>query len=68
MLQRWHDKGSKRGELLPLAEQTLAEMSAHPFMRGLWRPRLLAALQWVEDYNAELALQGRKRCCGKRPA
>lgn len=60
VLQRWHDGGSKRGELLPLAEQTLAEMSAHPFMRGLWRPRLLAALQWVEDYNAELALQGRK--------
>lgn len=60
VLQRWHDGGSRRGELLPLAEQTLAEMSAHPFMRGLWRPRLLAALQWVEDYNAELALQGRK--------
>lgn len=60
VLQRWHDGGSKRGELLPLAEQTLAEMSAHPFMRGLWRPRLLAALRWVEDYNAELALQGRK--------
>jgi len=25
-------------------KRTLAEMSAHPFMRGLWRPRLLAAL------------------------
>lgn len=60
VLQRWHDAGSKRGELLPLAEQTLAEMSGHPFMRGLWRPRLLAAMQWVEDFNAELALLGRK--------
>ena len=60
VLQKWHDGGSQRGQLLPLAEQTLAEMSAHPFMRGLWRPRLLAALQWVEDYNAELALQGRR--------
>jgi ATP-dependent helicase/nuclease subunit B len=59
ILQEWHDQGSKRGELLPLAERTLAEMSAHPFMRGLWRPRLLAALQWVEDHNAELALQDR---------
>ena len=60
VLQKWHDGGSKRGELLPLAEQTLAEISAHPFMRGLWRPRLLAALQWVEDHNAELAVQGRE--------
>jgi ATP-dependent helicase/nuclease subunit B len=59
VLQRWHDEGSKRGALLPLAEQTLAEISGHPFMRGLWRPRLMAALQWVEDHNAELALQGR---------
>lgn len=59
ILQEWHDQGSKPGELLPLAERTLAAMSAHPFMRGLWRPRLLAALQWVEDWNAELALQGR---------
>jgi ATP-dependent helicase/nuclease subunit B len=59
VLRLWHEGGSKRGELLPLAERTLAEMSAHPFMRGLWRPRLLAALGWVEDHNAGLALQGR---------
>ena len=59
VLKHWHDAGSQRGALLPLAEQKLAAMSAHPFMRGLWRPRLLAALQWVEDYDAELALQGR---------
>lgn len=59
VLRLWHEGGSKRGELLPLAERTLAEMSAHPFMRGLWRPRLLAALQWVEVYNAGLVLQGR---------
>ena len=55
VLRLWHAAGSCRGELLPIAEQTLAEMSAHPFMRGLWRPRLLAGLEWVEDYNADLA-------------
>ncbi len=60
VLQAWHESGSQRGALIPLAEQTLADMSAHPFMRGLWRPRLLAALQWVEDHNAELALEGRR--------
>ncbi len=59
VLRQWHESGSQRGELLQLAERTLAEMSAHPFMRGLWRPRLLAALQWVDDYNAELTLQSR---------
>ncbi|MBX9885660.1 MAG: PD-(D/E)XK nuclease family protein, partial [Novosphingobium sp.] len=59
VLRQWHAAGNKRGELLPLAERTLADMSAHPFMRGLWRPRLMAALQWIEDTNAELALQGR---------
>ncbi len=59
VLRLWHEEGTKRGELLPLAERTLAAMSAHPFMRGLWRPRLIAALQWVEDHNADLALQGR---------
>ena len=32
VLQQWHDGGSRRGELLPLAERTLAEMSAHPFI------------------------------------
>jgi ATP-dependent helicase/nuclease subunit B len=59
VLKQWHDAGSRRGELLPLAERTLAAMSAHPFMRGLWRPRLMAALEWVEGHNAELAVAGR---------
>jgi ATP-dependent helicase/nuclease subunit B len=59
VLRQWHDAGSRRGGLLPIAERALAEMSAHPFMRGLWRPRLLAGLAWAEDYSAELALKGR---------
>ena len=59
VLKQWHDAGSRRGDLIPIAEQALAAMSAHPFMRGLWRPRLLEGLKWVEDYNAELAMKGR---------
>jgi ATP-dependent helicase/nuclease subunit B len=60
VLKQWHDSGSRRGELIPIAERALAEMSAHPFMRGLWRPRLIEGLKWVEDYNAELAMKGRQ--------
>ncbi len=49
ILERWHDEG---GALHPIAEQVLDELNAHPLMRGLWRPRLIAALDWIE---AELA-------------
>ncbi len=45
ILERWHKDG---GALRPIAEQVLDEMNAHPLMRGLWRPRLLAALDWIE--------------------
>ncbi|WP_338245290.1 PD-(D/E)XK nuclease family protein [Aurantiacibacter hainanensis] len=44
ILEDWH-KGE--GELAELAERHMRAMSAHPLMRVLWRPRLLAALQWV---------------------
>ncbi len=45
ILQIWHEEG---GELRPIAERVLDEENAHPLMRGLWRPRLLAALDWIE--------------------
>ena len=48
ILERWHDAGGKPGELLTLAQAELDTMSAHPLMRGLWRPRLLAGLKWID--------------------
>ena len=51
ILQRWHETS---GPLRPIAEQVLQDMNAHPLMRALWRPRLLAALDWIE---AEIARQ-----------
>lgn len=60
ILEDWHKLGAPYGQLIPLAEIRLAEMSAHPFMRGLWRPRLLAALQWIEEEQHELEAKGRK--------
>ena len=50
ILQDWHDG---KGSLPDLAEHHMRKLSAHPLMRALWRPRLLAALQWVEARIAE---------------
>ncbi|WP_179504594.1 MULTISPECIES: double-strand break repair protein AddB [unclassified Sphingomonas] len=59
ILEEWHQAGAPPGELVPLAERKLAEMSAHPFMRSLWRPRLTAALAWIEDEQERLLGEGR---------
>ncbi|RXZ66302.1 double-strand break repair protein AddB [Pelagerythrobacter rhizovicinus] len=50
ILERWHlaRESDPRVPLKPIAEDVLEEMNAHPLMRGLWRPRLMAALEWVE--------------------
>ena len=60
VLQEWHEQGTRPGALIPLAEAKLAAMSSHPFMRGLWRPRLLDALRWIEDHTRALEDEGRK--------
>ncbi len=69
ILERWH-KGE--GTLPALADEELAAMNAHPLTRALWRPRLLRALQWVEEKLAEDPLRqpflveqwGRMEVCG----
>ena len=50
ILERWHKarKNDPAAALLPIADAVLEEMNMHPLMRGLWRPRLVAALEWVE--------------------
>ncbi|GHC86436.1 double-strand break repair protein AddB [Novosphingobium pokkalii] len=60
ILEDWHQAGAPPGELVPLAERKLAEMSAHPFMRSLWRPRLTAALAWIEAEQERLRDEGRE--------
>lgn len=47
ILDRWHKAGERPDDLLPIAEDVLDTMSAHPLMRVLWRPRLIAALEWI---------------------
>lgn len=38
----------------------LAEMSAHPFTKATWQPRLVRALEWVAAETARLAGEGRE--------
>ena len=49
ILETWHKTGRP---LADIAAEQLQHMGAHPLMRALWRPRLLAALQWAEGQIA----------------
>jgi ATP-dependent helicase/nuclease subunit B len=40
--------GAPQGALVATAGEVLDTMSAHPLARSLWRPRLLAALEWID--------------------
>lgn len=51
ILQRWHEARAcdDNASLAPIMEQVLDDHNADPLMRGLWQPRLEAALRWIED-------------------
>lgn len=59
ILDRWHKQGEPVGMLRSIAETVMDEMSAHPLMRALWRPRLVAALDWVGEAIAQQCVAGR---------
>ncbi|MCW1428568.1 PD-(D/E)XK nuclease family protein [Novosphingobium sp. JCM 18896] len=63
ILERWHKEG---GDLLAIADEELDEMSAHPLMRTLWRPRLVAALGWIGEEIARLQAEGRTVLASER--
>lgn len=46
ILEKWHQDSRPMHEV---AAEVLQQMNAHPLMRALWRPRLLRALDWVEQ-------------------
>ena len=58
ILDSWHKAGAISGTLPATAEGVLDAMSAHPLARSLWRPRLIAALQWIDDELAALVAGG----------
>ena len=49
ILQRWHEArcADPDVEIGPLMAAVMDEENAHPLLRALWEPRLLAALEWV---------------------
>lgn len=49
ILDAWHKAGEPAGELVATAHKVLDGMSAHPLMRFLWRPRLVKALEWIDQ-------------------
>ena len=59
ILDHWHRQGGKPGTLLQIAGQRLDAMNAHPLMRGLWRPRLFKALEWIDQTVAQMHGEGR---------
>jgi ATP-dependent helicase/nuclease subunit B len=61
VFERWMLEDDCNPELLiPRAKQLLADMAAHPVMRALWEPRLMAALEWIADAMRALRAEGRR--------
>jgi ATP-dependent helicase/nuclease subunit B len=49
ILQRWHEALEKDADasIHAIADMVLEEAGVHPLVKGLWQPRLTAALEWV---------------------
>ncbi|WP_320076617.1 double-strand break repair protein AddB [Novosphingobium ovatum] len=60
ILENWHKDGAVPGTLCASADRTLDMMSAHPLARSLWRPRLLAALNWIDQEMVAITATGRR--------
>lgn len=60
ILDAWHKDGAKPGTLAATAGVVLDTMSAHPLERSLWRPRLIAALEWIDGEVTALAKENRR--------
>lgn len=63
ILDKWHKARAASGvdvSLGAFAEAHLAEAQVHPLFRGLWQPRLVAALETFEMLIAEHEGEGRK--------
>ena len=51
ILQRWHEarETDPSAPLAPIMDAVLEEEGTDPVTRGLWQPRLEAALRWIEE-------------------
>lgn len=48
ILERWH-KSEPGQSVVDVMNAVFNDRNVHPLMRGLWQPRLQAALEWVEN-------------------
>ncbi len=62
ILESWHKarRDDPRVPIRPFAEAHLREKQVHPLFWGLWRPRILAALDRFEQWIDEAATEGRQ--------
>ncbi len=60
ILDAWHKAGAVPGTLAATAGVVLDSMQAHPLERSLWRPRLVAALEWIDSEVTALVKEGRR--------
>ena len=51
ILEEWHRarQSEPQARLAPIMDRVMQDRNAHPLMRALWEPRLLKALEWIED-------------------
>lgn len=51
VLETWHGElmAGREADITKIMDDVLDAENADPLVRGLWRPRLQAALRWVED-------------------
>ncbi|MGF7170026.1 ATP-dependent helicase/nuclease subunit B [Sphingobium xanthum] len=67
ILKRWMDEGEHDPALLAtFAREMIEGAKAHPLLRALWQPRLLAALDWVAAEVAEQRAAGREILFGEK--
>ncbi|GAA0727713.1 double-strand break repair protein AddB [Sphingomonas japonica] len=60
VLQIWaQEDGCDPTKLRPRAEAMLADARTHPLIRALWRPRLIAAIDWIAEELADRVAEGR---------
>ncbi len=62
ILDAWHKTRVVDPDLAiaPFAQEKFAEAQVHPLFKGLWQPRLIAAMERFEEWVNEAALEGRQ--------
>ncbi|MFZ5665040.1 MAG: double-strand break repair protein AddB [Pseudomonadota bacterium] len=67
ILEYWHrEDGLDAASLVPRACRYLDEANVHPLIKALWRPRLVAALDWIAEETLALAGEGRRMIDAER--